>query len=60
VRAEKDALVAELRQTKYGNVLRSYESVTLFEQRAEITPGRSIRLADGRVLRGDRLHRRGL
>jgi len=50
VRAEKDALVAELRQTKYGNVLRSYESVTLFEQRAEITSGHSVRLADGRTI----------
>jgi mercuric reductase len=50
VRAEKDALVAELRQTKYGNVLRSYESVTLFEQRAEITSGHSVRLADDRTI----------
>jgi mercuric reductase len=50
VRAEKDALVTELRQTKYGNVLRSYESVTLLEQRAEITSGHSVRLADGRTI----------
>jgi mercuric reductase len=50
VRAEKDALVAELRQTKYGNVLRSYESVTLCEQRAEITSGHSVRLAGGRTI----------
>ncbi len=30
VRAEKDALVAELRQTKYWNVLRAYPSISLF------------------------------
>src|SRR5207249_7285859 len=29
VRAEKDALVAELRQTKYWNVLRAYPAITL-------------------------------
>jgi mercuric reductase len=50
VRAQKDELVAELRQTKYGNVLRSYESVTLFEHRAEITSGHSVRLGDGRTI----------
>src|SRR6266545_1919208 len=50
VRAQKDELVTELRQAKYWDVLRSYESVTLFEQRAEITPGRRIRLADGRTI----------
>src|SRR3989442_3925502 len=32
VRAQKDELVAELRQSKYWNVLRSYEAVTLFER----------------------------
>jgi mercuric reductase len=50
VRSQKDDLVAELRQAKYWNVLRSYESVTLFEQRAEITSGHSVRLADGRTI----------
>lgn len=50
VRAEKDALVAELREAKYGDVLRSYESVRLFEQRAEITSGHSVRLAKGRTI----------
>ncbi len=50
VRSQKDALVAELRQAKYWNVLRSYEAVTLFEQRAEITSGHSVRLADGRTI----------
>jgi mercuric reductase len=50
VRDQKDELVAELRQAKYRNVLRSYESVTLFEQRAEISFGHSVRLADGRTI----------
>jgi mercuric reductase len=50
VRIEKDRLVAELRQAKYWDVLRAYETVTLFEQRAEITSGHSVRLADGRTM----------
>lgn len=50
VRSQKDELVAELRQAKYWEVLRSYEAVTLFEQRAHITSGRSVRLADGRTI----------
>src|SRR5437667_11353126 len=50
VRAEKDALVAELRQTKYGNVLRAYPSVTLFQERATFVSGREVRLASGRTL----------
>jgi len=51
VRSQKDALVADLREAKYRNVLRSYRAVTLFEQRAELVSGRSIRLADGRTIR---------
>jgi mercuric reductase len=50
VRSQKDHLVAELRQAKYWQVLRSYEAVTLLEQRAEITSGHSVRLADGRTI----------
>ncbi|TLZ79606.1 MAG: mercury(II) reductase [Methanobacteriota archaeon] len=50
VRAEKDALVAELRQTRYGNVLRAYPSVTLFQERATFVSGREVRLASGRTL----------
>src|SRR6266545_2968455 len=50
VRAQKDELVAELRQAKYWDVLRAYEGVTLFEQRAEITSGHGVRLADGRTV----------
>ncbi len=50
VRTQKDDLVSELRQAKYWKVLRSYESVTLLEQRAEITSGHSLHLADGRTI----------
>lgn len=50
VRAEKDALVAELRQTKYWNVLRAYPSVTLFEERATLVSGHEVRLASGRTV----------
>jgi mercuric reductase len=55
VRRQKDALVAELREAKYRNVLRSYQAVTLFEQRAELVSSRSIRLADGRTIRAGKL-----
>jgi mercuric reductase len=50
VRAEKDALVAELRQGKYGNVLRAYPSITLFQERATLGSAREARLASGRTL----------
>jgi len=50
VRGQKDALVTQLRQAKYRDVLRSYDAVTLFEQRAALTTPREVRLADGRTL----------
>src|SRR6266566_4249293 len=50
VRAAKDALVAELRQTKYWNVLRAYPSITLFQERATLVSAREVRLASGRTL----------
>jgi mercuric reductase len=50
VRAEKDALVAELRQTRYWDVLRAYPSVTLFQERATFVSGRAVRVASGRTL----------
>ncbi len=50
VRDEKDGLVSELRQEKYWNVLRSYAAVTLVEQRAELTSGQSVRLANGQTI----------
>ncbi len=55
VRADKDALVASLRQAKYRDVLQAYESVTLFEQRATITSGHGIDLADGRSISAGKL-----
>ncbi len=50
VRAQKDALVAELRQTKYWSVLQAYLSITLFQERATFVSGREVRLASGRTL----------
>ena len=50
VRAEKDALVAELRQTKYWNVLRAYPSISLFQERATLVSGHKVRLASGRTV----------
>ncbi len=50
VRAQKDALVSSLRESKYWNVLRAYDSVTLFEHRAALTAGRELQLADGRSI----------
>src|SRR2546426_2422715 len=50
VRAEKDALVAELRQTKYWNVLRAYPAITLFPEGATFISGLEVRLASGRTL----------
>ena len=55
VREEKDALVAGMRETKYRDVLSSYEAVTLFEQRAIVTSGNSITLADGRDITAGKL-----
>ncbi|MGH7428831.1 MAG: hypothetical protein ACREJ4_10840, partial [Candidatus Methylomirabilaceae bacterium] len=50
VRAEKDALVAELRQAKYWNVLRAYPSITLLQERATLVSSTEVRLASGRAL----------
>src|SRR2546427_240848 len=50
VRAEKDALVAELRQTKYWNVLRAYPAITLLQEGATFISGLEVRLASGRTL----------
>ncbi|MGH7518249.1 MAG: mercury(II) reductase [Gemmatimonadales bacterium] len=52
VRGQKDELVAELRQAKYWDVLRSYERVTLLQQQARFTSSHEVRLADGRTLSG--------
>ncbi len=50
VRGHKDELVTRLQQAKYWDVLRAYQAITLFEQRATLTSGRTVRLADGRTL----------
>ncbi|MGH2403311.1 MAG: FAD-dependent oxidoreductase, partial [bacterium] len=50
VRAEKDALVTEMRQSKYCNVLRAYPSITLFEERATFASAGAVRLASGRTV----------
>src|SRR2546426_370022 len=55
VRHQKDDLVAQMRQAKYWDVLRSYEAITLFEQRATLGSGRAVRLADGRTLTAGKL-----
>jgi mercuric reductase len=54
VRAEKDALVAELRQTKYWDVLWAYPSITLFQERATFISGGEVRLASGRTLKASK------
>ncbi len=55
VRDHKDALVTGMRETKYRDVLHSYEAVTLFEQRATVTSGKSVTLADGRQITAGKL-----
>ena len=55
VRGQKDALVDQLRQAKYRDVLRSYDAVTLFEQRAILTTPREVQLADGTTLSAAKL-----
>ena len=50
VRDQKDELVAGLRRVKYWNVLRSNPSVTLLEQRADVTSSGSVRLANGETI----------
>ncbi len=55
VRTQKDELVEALRQAKYWDVLRSYERVTLFQDRATLTSGRSVRLTGGVTLTGGKI-----
>src|SRR2546425_5441229 len=55
VRAEKDALVAELRQSKYWNVLSATPSITLFQERATLVSALEVRLASGRTLTAGRM-----
>ena len=55
VRLQKDDLVAEMRQARYWDVLRSYEAITLFEQQATLGSGGAVHLADGRTLAADKI-----
>lgn len=55
VLVQKDGLVSELRDAKYWDVLRAYDGITLFQQRATVTSGNSVTLADGRTLRAGKL-----
>jgi len=55
VRRAKDDLVATLRREKYVEVLRSYDSVTLIQERAELASDHSVQLAGGRTLTADRI-----
>ena len=50
VRSQKDHLVEALRQSKYVDVLRSYPTISFFEQQARLEPGGGVRLADGTVI----------
>jgi mercuric reductase len=52
VREQKDRLVADLRHTKYEDVLDAYEGITLIESRARLGADGSVALADGTVLSG--------
>ncbi len=49
IRAQKDALVAQLRQEKYSDVLAAYPQITLIRGRARLTPDRKVAVGD-RVL----------
>lgn len=55
VRTQKDELVSDLREAKYRRVLRSYEAVTLIEQRAEFTGAHELRLANGSTIRAQKI-----
>lgn len=55
VRRDKDELVTTLRREKYADVLRSYASVTLIQERAELASDHSVQLAGGRTLAANRI-----
>lgn len=55
VRRDKDELVATLRREKYTDVLRSYASVSLIQERAELTSDHSVLLTGGRTLTANRI-----
>lgn len=53
VRAQKDELVARLRQGKYVDVLAVYPSVTLIEGRGIVEASGAVRITDGRRIETD-------
>ena len=55
IRAQKDELVSELRQHKYSDVMSSYDSITLFEDRGTLVEGPAVSLSDGSVIRATKL-----
>lgn len=55
IRAAKDALVAGMRRTKYVDVLRSYQAISLIEERATLTSASDILLASGRTIAAGRI-----
>lgn len=48
IRAEKEALVAEMRQSKYVDVLAAYPNITLIEGRAEFQADGSVQVGERR------------
>jgi len=52
--AHKDELVADLRQSKYADVLEGYPSVTYIEGRARLTGGSGVEI-DGRTYTPDKI-----
>ncbi|MCI0432239.1 MAG: mercury(II) reductase [Gemmatimonadetes bacterium] len=55
VRDQKDALVRELRQEKYIDVLGAYPDITLFAQRGQLDDEGRVRLADGSHIEAGRI-----
>ena len=55
VRAQKDALVNDLRQAKYRDVVESYPDISLFEQRGTVGDDAAVTLHDGNVLRAGKI-----
>lgn len=55
VREQKDALVAQLRQAKYQDVLDAHTQVTLIPERAQLVPGEPAVRAGDRTLRAAKI-----
>ena len=55
VRGQKDALVKDLRQAKYWDVLKSYPDISLFEQRGTVGADATVTLDDTTILRAGKI-----